>query len=86
MYWTYVLISLSGWKTYVGITGNLEKRLEAHNSGFVKSSCACRPYKILFAEEFSSMEEARKREIYYKSRTGRRRLKEIFNKTEPSKC
>ena len=76
----YVLISARGQRTHVGITGNLEKRLEAHNSGFVKSACAFKPYKILFSEKFSSMEEARKREIYYKSRPGRRRLKEIFSK------
>ena len=86
MYCTYVLISLKWRSTYTGITSNLEKRLDAHNNGYVKSSQAFRPFQILLKEEFKTKAEARKREIFYKSRTGRRRLKEIISKTEPSKC
>jgi len=86
MYYTYVLISEDGRRTYTGITSDLEKRFDTHNSGHVRSSQVFRPFKILLKEEFKTKVEARKREIFYKSRTGRRRLKEILSKTGPSKC
>jgi len=36
------------------------------------------PFKVLFTEEFEALKEARKRELYYKSGAGRRKLKEFF--------
>ena len=86
MYYIYVLVSCCGRRTYVGYTKDLAKRLEVPNQGFVKSSKAFRPFRILFIEECKTKGEARKRELYHKSRTGRRRLKEYMSKLRPSKC
>ena len=77
MYYAYVLINRKGNKTYVGITLNITKRLKEHNEGCVKSSKHFRPYIILKLDKFITKNEARERELFYKSPTGRRRLKKI---------
>ncbi|OGX36886.1 MAG: hypothetical protein A3D87_08435 [Omnitrophica WOR_2 bacterium RIFCSPHIGHO2_02_FULL_50_17] len=80
MFYVYVLVNESKIKTYVGSTENLNKRLEEHNAGKVKSSKPYRPYKILHYEEFDSLAGARRREVYYKSTSGRRKLSEILQR------
>ena len=37
------------------------------------------PLRVLFTEEFETLAEARKRETWWKSGTGRRKLKEYFD-------
>jgi putative endonuclease len=78
MFYIYVLQSLKDLKTYVGYTCDLEKRLEKHNRGLVKSTKHRRPIKLLFSENFETELEAKKRELYWKSGAGRRKLKEYF--------
>ena len=80
MYFVYVLQSLLDNRTYVGYTNNLERRFKEHNSGKSKSTKYRVPFKLLFKEEFSSSEEAMKRELWWKSSIGRRKLKEYFSK------
>lgn len=74
----YALQSLVDRKTYVGSTDNFERRLKRHNSGQVKSTKHRIPLKVLFTEEFSTLYEARKRELWWKSGAGRKKLKEYF--------
>ena len=74
----YVLQSLKDNRTYVGSTRNFEVRLSLHNSDRVKSTRHRRPFKVLFTEEFETLQEARKREPYYKSGAGRHKLKEFL--------
>lgn len=76
----YVLLSEKDRRTYVGSTTNFEARLSLHNSGRVKSTKHRKPFKVLFTEEFEILKEARKREQYYKSGAGRRKLKNYFEK------
>jgi len=80
MYIVYILQSLKDHRTYTGYTGNFEKRLLQHNLGLVKSTKYRTPFKLLFKEEFKDKAIVKKRELWWKSRTGRRKLKEIFNK------
>lgn len=80
MYFVYVLLSTKDKRTYVGYTNNLDRRLEQHNSGQVKSTKTRFPLKLLIKEEFDSSPEARKRELWWKSGAGRRKLAEIFDK------
>ncbi|OGE08326.1 hypothetical protein A3A60_03970 [Candidatus Curtissbacteria bacterium RIFCSPLOWO2_01_FULL_42_26] len=77
---TYVLQSLKDNRTYVGSTNDFEKRLALHNSGRVTSTKHRIPFKIIFTEEFETIQEAKKREQYYKSGAGRRKLKQFFEK------
>lgn len=83
MFYIYVIQSLKDFKTYIGFAKSPEKRLREHNSGQVKSTRHRRPFKILFTERFDTLSEVKKRELYWKSGAGRRKLKEYFrNKTD----
>jgi putative endonuclease len=79
MFYVYILISEKDHRTYVGFTSDLQRRIEKHNSGMVKSTKYRRPLKILFYETFSTSPEAKKRETYWKSGAGRRKLKGILD-------
>ena len=76
----YVLLSEKDNRTYVGSTNDFEKRLALHNSGRVTSTKHRIPFKTLFTEEFETIQEAKKRELYYKSGAGRRKLKQFLEK------
>ncbi|MBU4148907.1 MAG: GIY-YIG nuclease family protein [Candidatus Omnitrophica bacterium] len=65
-------------RTYTGVTDDINKRLAEHNAGRVKSSCPHRPYKVMHTESFATLIEARQKEKFYKSTSGRRRLKEML--------
>jgi len=78
MYYVYILLNEPKTRTYTGVAKDVDKRLAEHNSGKVKSSCSYRPYKIIRTESFATLSEARQKEKFYKTTTGRRKLKEIF--------
>lgn len=80
MYYVYILINEEKTRTYTGVATDVNKRLEDHNTGRVSSSRPYRPYKIIHTESFATLSEARQKEKFYKSTTGRRRLKEMFFK------
>ncbi len=46
-YFVYVLKSESGGRRYIGMTGDLDKRLIRHNQGGVRSTKPYRPWRIL---------------------------------------
>jgi putative endonuclease len=75
MYFVYAISSLERNYIYVGLTDNLERRFSEHNSGRNKTTKPYRPFKLLYFEECKTREEARKREIYYKSGSGKEKLK-----------
>jgi putative endonuclease len=80
MYILYVLKSKTAKKSYVGITIDLTRRINEHNSGknfYTKRYC---PWNLIYKEELSSWGEARKREKYLKSAVGRRFLKKFVFK------
>ena len=78
----YVLQSLKDNKTYVGSTNDFGRRLKQHNSGQAKSTKRRAPFKVLFVEKFTTLSEARKRERWWKSGAGRRKLKKYFEKNK----
>jgi len=78
MFTVYILQSLKDLRTYVGFCSDIGKRLIRHNSGFVNATKHRRPFKILFTEQVNDMQEAKKREKYWKSGSGRRKLKHFF--------
>ena len=71
MHYLYILINEAKTRTYTGVTDDVEKRLVDHNSGKAKSSRPYRPYKIIRIESFGTLSEARQKEKFYKSATGR---------------
>lgn len=83
MYHAYILQSLKDKKTYTGFSKDVIGRLKAHNSGGIKATKSRRPLKILYTEECETLKDAKKRERYWKSGAGRRKLKKFFDKGFP---
>jgi putative endonuclease len=65
--------------TYKGMTNDLERRLAEHNRGACQSTKPYRPLKIVYFETYDTRKEARAREIYFKTGSGRRLLKQILS-------
>ena len=63
---------------YVGMTGNLERRLQEHNTGNTQSTKSGRPWRIIYKEVgFIDHSSARFREKYLKSGRGKEFLKRL---------
>ena len=78
MFTVYALVSLSRNYIYVGLTGDLTRRLREHEAGYNQSTRAYRPFLLFFQEDFPSRVDARIREKYLKSATGKRFLRSII--------
>lgn len=66
MNYTYIVRCKDG-TLYTGWTNNIERRMEAHNSGTgAKYTKSRRPVKLVYCEEFPTKEEAMKREYAIK--------------------
>ena len=72
MYLVYILYSEKYKRTYVGMSNNVLRRLNEHNSGKVRSTKSFLPWKIVHTESFNTRIEARVKEKYLKSAAGRR--------------
>ena len=79
MHIVYILSSLVAKKSYVGMTDDLDRRLLEHNSGKSKYTSSYAPWKVIYEEKHQSLADARNREKYFKSTSGRRLLKKIFS-------
>jgi putative endonuclease len=66
---------------YVGYSSDLERRLMQHNSGNVKSTSYRRPLKLIFCEFYLHEEDARKREMYFKTTAGKKAIKLMLRST-----
>lgn len=75
MHYFYTLQSQTNNKLYKGITEDLKKRVKDHNSGRVKSTKSYRPWKLIYYEAHRNKTPARKAELFYKTKQGRRQLK-----------
>lgn len=74
MNYTYML-ECSDKSLYTGWTTDLDKRLVMHNQGKgAKYTCGRRPVKLVYFEEFSTKEEAMKREYAIKQLSRREKL------------
>lgn len=83
MYYAYVLKSVKDGKLYTGHTENLSRRLSDHNNGKVKSTADRKPFTIVYSEVCSSRSEARWRERYLKSASGKKIVRRSLNKIVP---
>jgi putative endonuclease len=78
MYKVYVLKSISHNSRYVGSTEDLENRIAEHNQGRCRYTKGRMPWLLVYSEEFSTLSEARKREVFLKSGKGREFLDRIL--------
>ena len=81
MYFVYILKSRKSKNLYIGCTNDLNKRLEEHNGGLVKSTSPYIPWQIVFYEAYFFKQEAYHREHNLKLRSNawnqlRNRIKE----------
>ena len=75
MYYVYILYSLKDNQFYTGYTGNLKRRLKEHISGWEKSTEYRLPLKLIYYEAYINKQDAKGREIFLKSGSGKRYLK-----------
>ena len=81
MYFTYIL-ECADKSLYVGCTNNLERRLEQHNNSksgahYTKTR---RPVVLLYSEIFSTLKEARRKEVEIKGWRREKKLELILRK------
>ncbi|MEG8945536.1 GIY-YIG nuclease family protein [Rosettibacter firmus] len=79
LFYVYILYSPSHNRTYVGQTNNISTRLDYHNKGKVKSTKAFRPWILIYFGSFSSRADAMKKELWFKSHSGRKKISEFLN-------
>ncbi len=75
MFYTYALKSLSRNYIYVGLTNDLERRINEHQTGRNKTTKPYRPFQLIYTETHTTRQEAREREKYLKSGIGKQSLK-----------
>ena len=82
-YWTYILSNRTDTTLYIGVTDNLERRLEEHRSGlipgFTQKYCC---HKLVYYEQYSDINQAIDREKQLKkwSRSKKDSLIDSVNK------
>ena len=59
------------------MTQNIEKRINQHNKGYEKTTKPYAPFKLIYFEECEDRQTCRIREKYWKSGSGKERLKKI---------
>ena len=69
--WTYILQSEKDNKIYIGISSSLRRRIKEHNSGKTKSTCASKPWTLIYKKSFEDYISARVHEKFLKSGKGR---------------
>ena len=75
MYYVYLLESTIDKSWYIGYSSDLGKRFASHNAGSNKSTKSKRPLKIIYYEAYLDRHDAKGRERFLKSGSGRRFIK-----------
>jgi len=78
MFYTYILLSLSDHKFYIGYSSNLKQRIKDHNEGKNISTEPRRPFKLIYYEAHLSKVDAMRREKYFKTDKGKSSLRLIL--------
>ncbi|MGH9803595.1 MAG: GIY-YIG nuclease family protein [Candidatus Acidiferrales bacterium] len=75
----YILQSESTGRYYIGQTNNLDARVVRHNSGWTRSGRNRGPWRLVYAEEFSTRSEAVRREREVKRWKSSRLIKRLID-------
>ena len=70
MFYVYILKSEKDNSKYIGVTADLKRRLQEHNSGSSKYCSSKRPYKLVWCCIFPNKKRAYEFEKYLKSSSG----------------
>lgn len=86
MFYIYILLSCKDRQLYIGYTNDLKRRIEKHQSGFVRATKFRLPVKLVYYEAYLLQSDAKRREKFLKGGKGRQELKiqlqDIFKKLE----
>jgi putative endonuclease len=74
MYTVYILRDETG-SLYKGMTNNIGRRLAEHKRGKTITTRKMNNLKLIHKEEYDNFEDARKRELYFKTAAGRKFIK-----------
>jgi putative endonuclease len=85
MFLVYAISSICRNYIYVGLTSNLDKRLDRHNKGYEKTTRPYCPFVLILKEECDDRIKAREREKYWKSGIGKEKLRKIRNEVQDLK-
>ena len=75
MYYVYAISSVFHRYIYIGISDNLTRRINQHQLGYNRTTKPYRPFKLIYSEEVKDRKQARIREKFLKTSSGRARLK-----------
>jgi putative endonuclease len=73
----YAIKSLERNYIYVGMTNDLNRRIQEHNNGENKSTKSYRPFILIYSESFPDRVSAREKEKYLKSGVGKEYLRSL---------
>jgi predicted GIY-YIG superfamily endonuclease len=79
MFTVYILYSFSIDKYYIGYTSDIEKRLVEHNSGVSKFTAKANDWVLKYTENFTTRENARKRELEIKKKKSRKYIEWLIS-------
>ena len=82
MYFVYALKSIQHNYIYVGLTDNVERRVNQHNKGYERTTKPYLPFKLILVESFDTRLDARQREKELKTTSGKRPLRKIIEEIE----
>ncbi len=71
----YALCNEINNEIYIGISKDVLRRLKEHNSGNNRYTKAFKPWAVFYTEMCNDYSSARKREVYFKTTSGRRELR-----------
>ncbi len=71
----YALSSTTRKYIYVGMTNNLDRRVDEHNLGKEKTTKPYKPFSLIHSKSFPSRKEARVYEKYLKTGLGKQYLR-----------
>ena len=85
MCYLYILQSPKNQTYYVGSTNDLKRRLDEHKSGQSNYTNKILPIKLVFKQKFSTLQLARKAELWLKRQKGKTLIVQIINDGKISK-
>ncbi|MFQ6032748.1 MAG: GIY-YIG nuclease family protein [Candidatus Zixiibacteriota bacterium] len=78
-FFLYILQSQKNGKYYIGITKDIETRLDQHNRGVGKSTRSSRPWRLVYTEEYNTWSEAARREREIKNQKNRSYIENLIS-------
>ncbi|MGQ9621622.1 MAG: GIY-YIG nuclease family protein [Bacteroidales bacterium] len=79
MFVVYILYSKSLDRFYTGSTNNLDRRVAEHNRKKGKYTDRGIPWSVVYTEYYNSVEEAKNREAYIKSKKSKKFISRLIN-------